>query len=414
MQVFNIAEQMAQSAFRVGKNARVFAKHGLGWLRDGRTDTAVRLRQMFEELGATYIKMGQFIASAPSFFPEEYVTAFQDCLDKTPPLPFHVIRKVIEQELGGPLGQYYSWVDETPLASASIGQVHAAKTIAGHDVVVKVQKPGVENILRTDLQLVHTSSILLEKLFPQMKMASISAICQEMKVGMLQECDFMAEMYQLDNFRAFLLDKGITDVTAPQPYPHLSTKRLLTMERLYGVPFTDLDRVAHLTKDPEAALISGMNAWFATLLEGHYFHADVHAGNLLVLNDGRVAFIDFGIVGKVKPATWNGVQNLVTSLMSQDFKMMAQALYDIGMTEMTIDMDKFALDIQNLFGKTNHAHEAYDQTLMELSQVAKKYGIHFPREFALLMKQLLYFDRYVQLVSPHAGFYQDERLEFLL
>lgn len=428
MPVLQIAEQMTQSAFRVGQNAKVFASHGLRWIKDGRVEPAVRLRQLFEELGATYIKMGQFIASAPSFFPAEFVEAFQDCLDKTPPVPFAIMRQVVESELNGPLDAFFSWVDPVPLASASIGQVHAARTLDGHDVVIKIQKPGVENILRTDLQLMHTSSILLEKFFPQLKMASLSAICQEMKEGMLQECDFLQELRHLDQFRQFLLSKGITNVTAPTPYPHLSTRRVLTMERLYGVPFTDLEKVAHLTADPEAALIEGMNAWFATLLEGHHFHADVHAGNLLVLNDGRVAFIDFGIVGQVKPATWNGVQNLVTGLMAQNFTLIAAALQEIGMTHETIDSAAFARDIERIFSHQgvdpaylpgagtpvkSKSNASYDQTLIQVTQTAKQYGIHFPREFALLLKQLLYFDRYVQLVSPHASFYQDDRLDFL-
>jgi len=260
---------------------------------------------------------------------------------------------------------------------------------------------------------VHTSALLVEKLFPQMKMASLSAISQEMKQGMLQECDFLQEMLQLDNFRDFLHKKGITSVTAPQPYPHLSTRKILTMERLYGVPFTDLERVAHLTQDPEAALIEAMNAWFATLLEGHYFHADVHAGNLLVLQDGRVAFIDFGIVGQVKPATWAGVQNLVVGVSSEDFTLIAQALFEIGMTEQDINIDAFAKDIQAIFDRQSSHAQNYDKTLIEITQAAKNYGLHFPREFALLLKQMLYFDRYVQLVSPQASFYQDARLDFL-
>lgn len=412
MQPFQIAEQMTKSTLRVGQNARVFARHSFKWLREGRPNPALHLRQMFEELGATYIKMGQFIASAPSFFPEEYVYAFQNCLDQTPPLPFAIIQQVIETELKGPLHTFFSEVDPTPLASASIGQVHAAKTVCGQDVVIKVQKPGVENILRTDLTLVHTSSILLEKIFPHMKMASLSAICQEMKEGMLQECDFLKELGHLDDFRSFLLAKNITQVTAPLAYPHLSTRKVLTMERLYGVPFTDLERVAHLTQDPEAALIQAMNAWFATLLEGHSFHADVHAGNLLVLQDGRVAFIDFGIVGKIKPQTWEAVQALVTGIMSQNFEMIANALFDIGMTENTINKQDFARDIEAAFiQQTSGGH--YDKALIDITNTAKNYGIHFPREFALLLKQLLYFDRYVQLVSPQAGFYQDARLDFL-
>lgn len=411
MHAFQFAEQMTHSAVRVTQNAKAITMHGIRWLRQGRPDPAVSLRELFEDLGATYIKIGQFIASTPSFFPEPFVEAFQNCLDKTPPLPFSKIQQVIESELGGPISDFFSYIDPIPLASASIGQVHSARTLNDHDVVIKVQKPGVETILRTDLQLVHTSSVILEKCFPQLKMASLSAICDEMKQGMLQECDFLAELKELEKFRAFIQKKGMNQVTAPMPYPHLSTRRVLTMERLYGSPFTDLD--PSLCEDPEGALINGMNAWFATLLEGHSFHADVHAGNLLVLKDGRVGFIDFGIVGKVKQQTWSGVQRLVNGLTQTNFKEIAYALHDIGMTEHSIDIEQFARDIKSIFEDRHEHGDNYDKKLVQITQAAREYGIHFPREFALLMKQLLYFDRYIQLISPQIHFYQDARLDFI-
>jgi len=423
MSLRNLAWKTSQSALRVSHNAKILSQHGLKWAVGPPVSNAVRLRQLFESLGATYIKLGQFVASAPSFFPEDYVKAFQNCLDKTPPIPFETIETVIQHELGVHWKMRFEWIDPIPLASASIAQVHAGRTLAGEDVVLKVQKPGVEHILRTDLHMLETAAIIAEKIAPQIRMASLADICQEIKDGMLAECDFLLEMNNLTEFRSFIKAQGLSQVTAPKPYPQLSTRKLLTMERLYGVAFTNLEEIAHLTPDPQATLIHAMNAWFATLLQGHSFHADVHAGNLLVLRDGRVGFIDFGIVGHVSSTTWEAVQSLVESMMEQDCMGIARAIFKIGMTKATIDINDFARDIESIFttGPANSGSakstSMVDNRLLELTSISKNYGIHFPREFALLMKQLLYFDRYVQLIGPEStsfdqSFYQDQRLSF--
>ena len=139
-----------KGAFRIGQTVSVLGRAGVNWVRGDRPPAPRLLRQTFESLGATYIKLGQFIASSPTFFPKEYVEEFQYCLDRTPSLPFSVIRKIIRDELGRPIEDVYSDIDPVALASASIAQVHAAKLVTGEDVVIKVQKPGVENILLTD------------------------------------------------------------------------------------------------------------------------------------------------------------------------------------------------------------------------------------------------------------------------
>ena len=131
-----------KGSFRIAQTATVLAKNDSLWAIGDRPPNPKLLRTIFEDLGATYIKLGQFIASSPTFFPQDYVEEFQNCLDKTKPFPFSVAKKIIESELNQPLAAVYSWVDTKPLASASIAQVHAAKLISGEDVVIKIQKPG--------------------------------------------------------------------------------------------------------------------------------------------------------------------------------------------------------------------------------------------------------------------------------
>lgn len=411
-----------KGAFRVAQTTSVLAQTGIDWLRGDRPPTPKLLRQTFERLGTTYIKLGQFIASSPSLFPDEYVEEFQLCLDKTTPVAFSIMQNVLEQELGKSVDTVFAHIDPVPLASASIAQVYAAKLVTGEDVVIKIQKPGVKNILLTDLNFLYVGAKVLEYFVPNLSMASLSAIVDEIQKGMLEECDFYQEAKNIEDFQNFLSSTGNPDAVAPKVYKHASTMRVLTMERLYGVPFTDLDSVRHVTDQPELTLITAMNTWFASLLFCESFHADVHAGNLLVLKDGKIGFIDFGIVGRIRPDTWKSVSKFIATVGQEDYFGMAEAMLGIGMTDRDVDVNDLAKDIEKLYGAMDNVvpedvadlaavneHEV-NRIMMDLVSLAKRHGIHFPREFALLLKQLLYFDRYVRLLALEGNIYMDDRL----
>jgi aarF domain-containing kinase len=197
----------------------------------------VALRKLFERLGATYVKLGQFVASSPSLFPKEYVLEFQKCLDSTEPLEWNVVKSIIEKETGS-ISKNFSFIDKTPLASASIAQVHAAKLNTGEDVVVKVQKPRIDELLKADLNFIYIASRLLEFLQPDFERTSLSAVASDIKSSMLEELDFEKEANNIEEFRDFLRAQGLDDVaTAPRVYRSLTTKRVLTMERLRGGEF---------------------------------------------------------------------------------------------------------------------------------------------------------------------------------
>jgi aarF domain-containing kinase len=192
------------------------------------------LRRLFELLGATYIKLGQFVASSPTIFPAEYVTEFQKCLDNTEPVPFSQIKRVVESDLKRPLSEVYSFVDEKPLATASIAQVHAAKLKSGEDVVIKVQKPGVDSLLTADLAFVSFATKVLEFLVPDLKRLSLADITGDIRTTMLDELDFQKEAKNMAEFRAFLAASGNKAVMCPDVFPAASSKKVLTMQRLYG------------------------------------------------------------------------------------------------------------------------------------------------------------------------------------
>ena len=414
-----------KGALRIGQTVGILAQTGVEWVMGDRPPAPKLLRQTFERLGTTYIKLGQFIASSPSIFPDDYVEEFQLCLDRTTPVPFYTMKRVLEKEMGKSLETVFAEFDPVPLAAASIAQVYAAKLVTGEDVVVKVQKPGVENILLTDLNFLYVSARILEYFVPNLSMASLSDIVDEIQKGMLAECDFYQEARNIEDFHKFLEETGNTQAIAPKVYEQASTMRVLTMERFYGVPFTNLESIQHIVPDPESTLITAMNTWFSSLLFCDSFHADVHAGNLLVLKDGRVGFIDFGIVGRIKPSTWESVSKFIWAIGQENYQEMAEAMLGIGMTDNEVNTERLAKDIEELYASMDrvlpevdmHAgdmmsineHEV-NKVMMDLVGIGKRHGIHFPREFALLLKQLLYFDRYVRLLAMESNIYMDERL----
>lgn len=412
-----------KSAARIGEATGVVAGTGVSWLLGRRPPAPALLRQTFERLGATYIKLGQFIASSPSIFPRDYVEEFQLCLDRTPPVAWQVMRKRLREELGEDPSRLFAWVDPEPLASASIAQVHAARLPNGEEVVLKIQKPGVERIVATDLGMLALAARLTELLNPAASHASVAAIVDEIRTSMLEECDFRKEADNLRDFRDFLERTNNDEAVAPKVYPEYSTRRVLTMERLHGSPLTDLDALRRMTPDPEGALLTALNTWFASLMDCRQFHADLHAGNLLVLEDGRVGFIDFGIVGRIRESTWKALFSLADSVPRADWTATAEALATMGATRDAVDTEALADDLSGLAGRLDRMDAAppaeggedreLNGLLMDLVAAGRRHGIRFPREFTLLVKQFLYFDRYVRLLSPDLDLMGDPRLSAL-
>ena len=239
------------------------------------------LKELFIKLGATYVKLGQFIASSPTLFPADYVLEFQSCLDKGPTVSYSEIRQIIESDLKKPISSVFQSVDPVPLASASIAQVHKAILRNGTEVVIKVRKPYVEESLKADLGFLYVSSKLLELVNPDLSRLSISAIIGDLRASMLDELDFTKEAKNLVEFREFLSVSGITEATAPMPYPNLTSKRVLVMEYLKGVPLVDLDGIKRFTDNPEATLITALRTWALSVANSDFYHADVHAVSFL-------------------------------------------------------------------------------------------------------------------------------------
>mmetsp|Transcript_10520 Transcript_10520/g.11996 ORF Transcript_10520/g.11996 Transcript_10520/m.11996 type:complete len:561 (+) Transcript_10520:121-1803(+) len=381
----------------------------------------VALRKLFERLGATYIKLGQFIASSPTLFPKEYVVEFQKCLDATESLEWSVIKGVIENELG-PISKTFASIDQKPLASASIAQVHAATLLTGEDVVIKVQKPRVDESLKADLSFIYVASRVLEFLQPDFERTSLSAIASDVRSSMLEELNFEMEATNVEEFRTFLSDNNLCDqATAPKIYRKFTTKKVLTMERLRGVSMLDAESISKITNDPESTIVTALNVWTTSVMTMPWFHADVHAGNLLVLEDGRIGFIDFGIVGRVSEKTFKAVNELSTALTVGDYEQMAQAMCNMGATDEEVDVKKFGNDIEKVLANLSSVQpdvmlsvadggmeasaqveeSEVTQVMLDIVKVTEDNGLKLPREFGLLVKQSLYFDRYLKILAPN-------------
>ena len=422
---FNVVNRMRQTVSIAGLSALRVAK--------GEKPDARLLKDTFEQLGTTYIKIGQFIASTPSLFPREYVEAFQDCLDQTTPLSYAYIEQVLIAELavdGQTLADKFAFIDEKPLASASIAQVHAARLHNGDEVVLKVQKPEVETIMQTDLGVLHAVTKIVELLMPSMKFASIAPIIDEIRLRMLAETDFIAEAQNIRDFQQFLSVSGNTKVVAPMVYDELTTKRVLTMSRLYGVSMIDETAMRQYCDDPAQVMADTLNTWFASLMFCNSFHADLHAGNLMLLTDGRIGFLDFGIVGKLKAESWRACMGMMQALQDNNYQAMAQHMIDMEMTHGRSNVDELDLanDLQRMmktimaedisftsgvpFNSKEQADEL-NQMMLEIVEVGKRHGIHFPRDFALLTKQLLYFDRFMRTLAPDMDMFSDQRVQIL-
>jgi aarF domain-containing kinase len=315
--------------------------------------------------------------------------------------------------LGTRLSRHFRDIDPTPLASASIAQVHAARLASGEDIVIKVQKPGVEDILATDFQFMHLSAALLEKLSKHIPESSITDMVDEIRNGMLEECDFKREAENIALYRRFLDSNNITQVTVPTVYPSASSKRVLSMERFYGTALSNTAAVHQLSANPEQALIDALNTWFLSLTQCQIYHADLHAGNVMMLNDGRIGFIDFGIVGRISPETWASLLALIASVPAKDFHAIATAMAGIGATNRVVNISALAKDLEQLyqqFENDDSNNDFLNTITLQISNIGRKYGIRFPREFTLLLKQFLYFDRYIKLLSPDLDIFDDERI----
>ena len=312
---------------------------------ESRAGLSRRLRPAFEHLGPTYIKLGQIISSGEGIFPEELVQEFHLLRDRVPPEPFAVVRRTIEEDLGRPLAEVFTSFDRTPLASASIAQVHSATLRTGERVVVKVQRSRVAPLVRLDIAAMAWIAPFLVGRIPVAALTNPPALVELFAETIVEELDFRLEAQNMLDIAEVFAGTGQRTVVVPRPHPELVTRRVLVMEHLHGFPWSDAEGMRDAGIDTAAVLRSSLIAFLEGALLYGVFHGDLHGGNLLVQSDGTVALLDFGITARLDEKKRQAFLRLQMGASTNNVTVQVEALRDLGALPADSDIEAVIRDL---------------------------------------------------------------------
>jgi len=401
--VVSLIDRRRSPALRLAHVAAVLLAAGVPWAarkklnRDSATqaDLARRLRLAFERLGPTYIKLGQIVASAEGMLPAEVVDEFLSCRDQVPPEPFETIREVVERELGAPIGELFASFDGTPIAAASIAQVHAARLHDGTDVVVKVQRPSVSTVVPADLQTMAWLAPLVEKRVPQLALANLPAYVELFAETIVEEIDFRLEAQNMLDVAAVLAKTEQRSVVVPRPHPSMVTKRLLVMERLLGYKIDDAHAISEAGIDASKVFTSLLVSFYEGAGIYGVFHGDLHGGNMIVTHEGEVGIFDFGITGRFDDTARTALMRLLLSGLIDDVGAQICAIRDLGGFPPDVDVDALVamIDVDELRNATGTAStEELATHMRDLMKQLIDHGGRIPKALFLYMKGMIYLN----------------------
>ncbi|MEZ4365647.1 MAG: AarF/UbiB family protein [Kofleriaceae bacterium] len=371
------------------------------------------VRMFCEDMGPTYIKFGQIVASSSGMFPERYVLEFQRVLDRVRPFPFAEVQRTILRELGPERAAALRAIEPVPLASASIAQVHGAELADGTAVVIKVQRPGIAGRIAADMKLMRILARLVARWKRDAELANPVGIVDDFTATLTEELDFRKECANLERFNEIMRELGHRHIRAPVPQGALTTQRVLVMERFRGVRVDHYEEIRARGIDGETKLVEGLRAWFQCVVFYGFFHGDVHAGNLMLLDDGDLGFLDFGIVGRFDERQRIQVTDYMIAFATGNYRRLAEIICEMAWRPPGLDMEAFVADLGETyrplltlsFGEVNYA-----DLLPGIQRTASRHRIGMPKAFILITKQLLYFDRYAKALAPKLNVFTDPRL----
>ena len=394
----------------------VLARYGaLGVARKLRGEREIGpelVRLAFEELGPTYLKLGQLIASSHGLFPEHYCREFTKTLERVKPFAYSEVERTLTVELRARPESVFVGLDSVPLASASIAQVHAARLPDGRDVVVKIQRPHIERRVAADIRILRIIAQTIS-LVPTVELANPVGIIDDFAHTIAEELDFRREAANMDEFNRIMVELAHRDVRAPRVVHELTTRRVITMERFHGVRVDDVPAVRARAVDTEEKLVYGLLCWFQSMILYGFFHGDVHAGNLMILDDGSLGFLDFGIIGRFDGQTRRQIAEYIIAFASGDYRALGRVLQSMNAVSAGVDMDAMAADLGRAYAPilaTSFGELNYANVLPDILRASVKHRMRLPREFVLVTKQMLYFDRYAKLLAPKLNIFSDPRL----
>ncbi|MCE2808112.1 MAG: AarF/UbiB family protein [Actinobacteria bacterium] len=370
---------------------------------ESRADLSRRLRRSIERLGPTYIKLAQIISSGEGLFPEELVNEFKKCRDQVPAQPFDVVRATVEEDFGAPLEDIFASFDETPLAAASIAQVHAAVLLTGEPVVVKVQRTTVALLVNKDIRVMAWLAPFLVGRLPFASLANPPALVELFAETISEELDFRLEAQNMLDVAASFVALKQRGYIVPRPHPTLVTRRVLVMERLAGFNFDDVDSMRDAGVDTHEVVRTGMIGFMeGAIIEG-IFHGDLHGGNLFVLPDGKVALLDFGITGRMDERQRRAFLRLMLGATVNDVHMQIAALCELGALPLDTDIDAVIADLGLGAPTIDPTTADPDEMIQEVQKIVKMllgYGARMPKELMLYVKNLVFLDGAIARLAP--------------
>lgn len=362
-----------------------------------------RLSQALQDLGPTFVKLGQILSTRPDLIPQALCVEFARLQDQVSPITYEEARAVIDESLGRSglkLDDVFDDFSEKPLASASIAQVHTARLKTGEEVVVKVQRPGIRTTIESDLNILYFVAKQLDETVPEAKAFDPVAITHEFEKAIIKELDFNFEANNLDRF-----DRNFSSwpsIHIPRVYRDLSSDRVLVMERLRGVKITQAEESGH---DGDRAARELVRALFKMAFEDGFFHGDLHPGNIFILPDGRLGLIDFGLVGRMSPAMKDAMAELLLAVVTHDYEGVARALYGISVRTGKIQYAQWEADCVELcekyFVSRTLAEIDFGALLRDLVEGAIRHDVRVPPDYTMFFKAIMTVEGIGKTLSPN-------------
>ncbi|MBU0615019.1 MAG: AarF/ABC1/UbiB kinase family protein [Nanoarchaeota archaeon] len=350
----------------------------------------VRLRLTLEKLGPTFIKLGQLLSVRPDLIPLSYVTELSKLQDHVPAVPYQDIRQVIEEELGKPIEKLFASFDRNPIASASVAQVHKAKLHNGEIVAVKVQRPNIDRVMKQDIELLFFIARELEKHFQNLRIYRPIAIVKEFSAWTQKELDFRFEASNAKIFKKNF--KANKNVKIPNIYLTYSCKKILTMEYIDGISLHDVRELKKTRINIQKALDIGFDAFLTQVFDYGIFHGDPHPGNIIVLKDGSIALIDFGIVGKFNVNMKKSAQELLFGVIDSDYESVTKTLLRMSRTKRPSNLPELKQELKEVIEPMRNADLSeirLSKVMEQALDIALRHKIKIPTDFALFGKTLV-------------------------
>lgn len=350
---------------------------------------AERLRLVLEELGPTFIKLGQMLSTRPHILPRDFIEELVKLQDEVPPFPYSEARQIIESELQGPLEEIFQSIEPEPLAAASIGQVHRARLVDGEEVVIKVQRPGIRATIEVDLEILLHIATLMERHLEGMEIQRPTEVVEEFARTIEKEMDYRIELANMERFAGLFINEP--KVCVPKVFSQATTGLILTMEYMDGIPARQIDRLRDAGYDLRAIAGLGADLILEQILVHGFFHADPHPGNILILPGQVVCFLDMGMMGRLNQRTRETVVDLVMTLVRKDESAVVDVLLEL--TEWEDEPDRRALERETVDFVNQHLYRPLKELelgklFQQLFSLAAQYRLRVPADLLLLFKAL--------------------------